>query len=214
MKNEDFDRLKKLCDENGFEMSYDHKDCETFNISTKKDIWQGVEFAYNLYQKIVYKVKSKTETHIICFNGPTIWKTEFDPSTQQAYEEQLKANAFDLYGDIKLGDSFDRLGLKFLDISLPQIIVIGAYVGLKDFVYFKSNDSLEFDGYIIYQKGKWAKKLPKRIEVKLAGLNVLGKSFYFEYEKDGQEKIINIGSIKTGDFLAKQLEKYLNGEIE
>ena len=225
MKNEDFDRLKKLCDENGFEMSYDHKDCETFNISTKKDIWEGVDFVecvlnsesytvgkiYPIDRKFLPKIKTKHDDFLNSYNGHS--PSYLKPSTEQAYVDQLKAKAFELYGEIKIWDRFDRLEFPICSNGpLPQTIIMDSLNCNPSFRYFKSTDSLEFDGYIIYQKGKWAKKAPKRIEVTLFNASLyLDHTLRFEFKVSSLNFDITDNLKKS---ITSHLEKYVNGEIE
>ena len=210
MKNEDFDRLKKLCDENGFEMSYDHKDCETFNISTKKDIWEGVEFAEDLTVSGIVKITPEMG-FIKDSEGTYIFKKLYKPSTEQAYVEQLKAKAFELYGEIKDGDRFDCsvLGLGNSLIIMKQ--------GDCNFEYFKETEDFRKGGFILYRNGKWAKKVPKRIEVEFHRIECSDSGMTLRFNGKGNSFISLTENYKGGDlgrFLAKKLEKYLNGEIE
>ena len=213
MKNEDFDRLKKLCDENGFKVYQTSWANGPVVTLAPKDIWEGVEFAKELTGGGIVKITPEMG-FIKDSEGTYIFKKLYKSSTEQAYKEQLKAKAFELFGEIKEGDRFDRLGFPICDAILPQIIVMDGLGGTQAFVYFKSDDSLEFNGYIIYQNGQWAKKLPKRIKVGLDykstidGINNTGDwcqcTFIFD-KIIGTEKAKELGVI---------IEKYLNGEIE
>jgi len=176
MKNEDFDRLKKLCDENGFNLlNESDKDNDKFFVVTKKkDIWEGVEYVecilnsesytvgkiYPIDRKFLPKIKTKHDDFLNSYNGQGL--SYFKPSTEEAYIDQLKAKAFELYGEIKLGDKFDRSYLEFNDIK--EIKTLNGFDG---FIYYKGKDGMDFNGSCIYKNGQWAKKLPSKIKIDL-----------------------------------------------
>ena len=176
MKNDDFDRLKKLCDENGFNLlNESDKDNDKFFVVTKKkDIWEGVEYVecilnsesytvgkiYPIDRKFLPKIKTKHDDFLNSYNGQGL--SYFKPSTEEAYIDQLKAKAFELYGEIKLGDKFDRSYLEFNDIK--EIKTLNGFDG---FIYYKGKDGMDFNGSCIYKNGQWAKKLPSKIKIDL-----------------------------------------------
>lgn len=227
MKKEDFERLKaKLGDE--FELlNVDHEDNEKYYvIAKKKDIWEGAEFAEYIGEKPAYFTSGKVykifgrdkitfiddvssyPDHNYSHDG---LKKHFKPSTEKAYIEQLKKEAFERFGEINEGDRFDRAGLGY---SEGQIHFIPNSNYEKGFTYYKSDDRLYFDNLVIYKQGKWATKLKERVKVKFDGGNLQSKEFYFEYNELTEKRMREIGCFKVGEFLASKLEAYLNGEIE
>lgn len=203
----DFEKLKILCDANGFELLTESpKDNDKFYVVKKKDEWEVVEFVEGLVVGGVYKIND--------FDNFQRVKKFYKPSTEQAYVDQLKKQAFELYGEIKEGDRFDA-------IFYGNTVTIGKGLG---FYYCKSTDALHFNGWIVYEKGIWAKKLPKRVEVKpkhSRGMNkshdVLTWDYEFEFkinQFDREKFSAEIMHWKVLPFLASQLEKYLNGEVE
>lgn len=191
----------------------------------ERDIWKGVEFAEfigldrpnQFTEGKVYKINAGLgERHFVIDdqnngNGFLNNGINFKPSTEEAYIEQLKDSAFRVFGEINMGDRFDRTGFEFLQQS-PLIIAMGSFKCSRNYAYFKVDDSLALNGVIIYQQGQWAKKLPKRIRVSYD--DDKNTSHYLRYENDARQKIEEIGYKEVGEFLAEQLEKYLNGEIK
>lgn len=123
------------------------------------------------------------------------------PSTESAYIEQLKREAFERYGEIKDGDKFQFYGKGFHSIKLSDN---------PDLDYFKEFDELSLWGFPLYKQGKWAKKQDKRVEVAFdySAKDLDGYSYKFTIENF---KSLNHKDI--GEHLASQLEKYLNNEI-
>jgi hypothetical protein len=214
MKQEDFERLKAVCEKEGFNISsYRESDKNGMLIHIKpKYIWEGVEFVQSISscttQWKTYKVKQITQRSVwieIDDNGSTTTSLLIEkckPSTESAYLEQLKKEAFERLGDIKEGDRFHT------DFDNETFIIDDDY----GFDYKKRTDTLFFSGWSIYTKGQWATKVQKRIEVKFDGGNIQQKAFYFLYGSDAEKKIIDLQNT-IGEFLANQLEKYLNNEI-
>ena len=226
MNNEKLERLKKVLSGTEFET-------EATSIyralAPLKDIWEGVEFvecetdkAFNFKEGKIYRLAQGRDIDgIICiYNecggketpyssfGLGGTKRNFNPSTKEAYVNQLKAKAFELYGDIQNLDRFEE-----------PTSNIDTYRAVDNFVnpewdYVKHDDELFFYSILLYKNGKWAKKLPKRIEVKFDGGNVPDQSFFFIYIGPAREKLKSIGYNETGEFLADQLEKYLNDEVD
>ena len=84
----------------------------TFTATNPKDEWEGVEFAECVLKSLsytvglIYPIKHKTitciETKMDDFNNENSQdKMFFKPSTESAYVEQLKAEAFELFREIK-----------------------------------------------------------------------------------------------------------------
>lgn len=104
MKKEDFERLKTVCQKEGFELrNPDYMDIDKFFvIAKKKDIWEGVEFVQSISptsscttQWKTYKVKQITERSVwieINDHGSTttsFLKEKCKPSTESAYVDQF-----------------------------------------------------------------------------------------------------------------------------
>lgn len=222
MKTEDYERLKKLCDENGFEIispgfyqadfhhivskkKEDTEDkvrsiCDKIikdlndQIDKNKDIWEGVEFYED---PSTGKIKPMTNYVINSLKKGI--RLLIHPSTEKAYVEQLKAKAFELYGEIKEGDKFENPsgGTREVDEKSND-----------QWEYYKGHDQLFFYNVELYCEGKWAKRLPKRIEVesKYSFLESSREDLQCNFELS--QKINDIEGV--GQFLAKQLEEYLN----
>lgn len=208
-------------------------DIGTFIIS-EKDIWEGVEFVECITDRSSNFKKGKIYRRVdeVDFNEPySVWsedsvyedyrkcstygiggnKKHFKPSNESAYVEQLKVEAL----------SKDVLVIGSLDISMMH----GGELEDKStvFKYRKDTDTLYWFGCPIYQSGKWAKKLPERVEVEgisNRGCNTsddkLDWNYSFDFNLKGYDTN-NHGAEKMHcevlPFLASQLEKYLNGEI-
>lgn len=221
MKTEDFERLRKLCDDNGFELVTESpNDNDKFFVVKKKDGWEGVEFVQLIEDSGQFKsgkIFKVLDTHkstfcrkdtyfkVLDLDKEGIWiiKHLFKPSTEQAYVEQLKNECFESFGEIKEGDGF----------QMPNDGIDTHSISYNEFKYIRESDSF-YLGYVkLYQQGKWAKKLPKRIEVELnvSSQNLNGKDAEFKFDLSNEKQI---DLIEAGQFLASQLEKYLNGEIE
>lgn len=192
MKKEDLERLKKVLQGTDFEV----ETYMDFAFVKVNDIWEGVEFCTNKMSGQVIKIQDSERGNISTH--------KYLPSTEQAYVNHLKAKAFELYGEIKDGDRFEEP-----TSNIDTYRVVDNFVNPK-WDYIKHDDELFFYSILLYEKGQWAKKIPKRIEVKFDGGNVSDQSFFFIYDGPAKEKLISIGYIKAGEFLAKQLEEYLN----
>jgi hypothetical protein len=221
MTNENLERLKKLLE--GTEFDVDDSD-SVHALVKSKDPWEGVEFVECITDKANNFRKGKVYRLVPGKNikGPNSIYTEdkksgiygtastlglggtmlcFNPSTEEAYVNQLKDKAFELYGDIKDGDFFE----------FPEQIKCSISLESKDYSsnwnYTKIYDNLRLHGFILYEKGKWAKKLPKRIEVAI--LNIIIEDNYQAFEK-----CKSIGKEAIFDYMSKQLEKLLNDEVD
>jgi len=209
MKSEDLERLKNLLKGTEFEVETTSLD---FAFVAVKD-WEGVEFVEcktdrsDIFKRgKVYRLvpgmdiegrdciydSENTEGSAYGLGGT---KKNFKPSTEQAYFEQLKAKAFELYGEIKDGDLFQDEGCAKFEID---------NAGFK---YKKESDSLYVGRWVIYFKGQWAKKLPKRITISELGIN-------FNNNEAAYKKAMLIGKETVNEYMTKQLEKLLNDEVE
>lgn len=227
MKQDDFERLKAICEKEGFECSDVFSDGRVAIIEKKKDPWEGVEFVECLdyldwgdgkfTKGKIYPVKKISKTTLTLRfddnNNPinASSKKFFKPSTETAYVEQLKKEAFERFGEIKEGDRVDFTNVGFPKQNHKEMELGGGY---PDWKYLKESDKLLFYEWVIYQQGKWAERVNYRVSVEWDGGNIQDKSFYFMYDKKTEEKLIQMSFSKAGEFLASQLEKYLNGEIE
>lgn len=223
MKTEDFQKLQKLCEDNGFELVTESpQENEKFYVVKKKDIWDGVEFCEctesnsELYYKVgrIYKcsVINNELTINRCENNCLLKRIEdfcfeknkgkgfntFKPSTEEAYVEQLIKEAKDRFGEIKEGDVF-------IDTDGDKIRLSDK----TDYRYQKENDTLWIDFVLIYEQGKWANKI-ERVEVKPEGGNIFGPHFYFVINDKGRDKLQKTGAWEACEHLAKCLEEYLN----
>lgn len=225
MKKEDFERLKAVCEKEGFEIESGGKILDRTLICVKpKDIWDGVEFAEfigfddseDFTKNKIYKVNGVLGNRLNicndnsgCKNG---WqKIYFKPSTERAYIEQLKKDAFERFGEIKYGDLFDRSSL----LDFKDTKSIGDCYGFEGFRYYKENDGLDFNGTCIYKQGKWATRVKERVKVYPKDILTMSSPFGFGTEFKfalANRYIKDLDQFK--EFLASQLEKYLNGEIE
>lgn len=215
MKTDEFKKLIDFCEENGFEVNPAQDHC--LLITKKKDIWDNIEYAESLIKSTnqysigrIYKINDVNQFNL---------KNYFKPSTEQAYVEQLKKEAFERFGKIKQGDRFDLTEVGYSsksNISIPDNEI--------GFIYNKNIDLLRFNDVIIYKQGKWAKRLHERVEVE--GYSSNGSqdiniktdwSYNFLFKlKNYHKNRFGAGFMygKALPFLAEQLEKYLNGEVE
>jgi hypothetical protein len=214
MTNKDLERLLEILGDTGFEIK-ENSDGRAW--ITFKDPWEGVEFVdcvdgdgSLISPRKIYKalnnLPGEPSINIRIVDNKlvelSINKKWFKPSTEEAYVNQLKAKAFELYGEIQKGDVFGYYVNTNFEIENTVL------------KYENKIDALCAGNWIIYLKGEWAKKIPKRIEVNFDRGNVYSRIFYFNYSNETIEKMMNIGSSKIGEFLAKQLEKYLNDEVD
>ena len=180
MTNENLERLIKVLDGTQFEIE---NRADGYVWVSLKDPWEGVEFCKSKSSDSIYLVNE-----VDAQNGYT-------PSTEEAYVNQLKAKAFQLYGEIKEGDRFEDL--EGNDFEIYRTV----------FTYSKIENRLYLSSWIIHEEGKWAKKLPKRIEVSI--LNIIIEDNYQAFEK-----CKSIGKEAIFDYMSKQLEKLLNDEVD
>ena len=226
MKQEDIDRLKEICDKEGFQVRARVMDKSVFEI-TVKDPWEGVCFVecvkdtdHKYYFKSkIYRVQyiDNSTLNIYTDNGELMtgisdykkcdYGNVFKPSTEAEYVEQLKKEAFERYGEIKDGDKFQFYGKGFHSIKLSDT---------PDLDYFKEFDELSLWGFPLYKQGKWAKKLQERVEVEVNG-RVWGdssnSSYDFAFHFNVKNGVTKFNMNDCSIFLTEQLEKYLNNEI-
>ena len=195
------------------------KENDKFYVVKKKDIWEGVEFItvkesnYFVTEGVIYPIIEKLENNIFTIrnnqgdNGGLVHVSHAKPSTESAYIEQQKRIAKEKFGEIKEGDRFKR----DFDVTIDEICTIGECKNTLEFKYFKSNDSLEFCGSIIYQQGKWAEKLPKRVKVEFDGFGLTNDGFKAYW------RIAKFETVKDKDdlfeYLSQQLEQYINKQL-
>jgi hypothetical protein len=214
MKTEDYDNLKHLCDANGFELVTESpNENDKFFVVKKKDIWEGVDFCIPNYNsvalKLPYKIVSKENGFIQVYcpysgNGgiAQFMESEVEPSTEQSYIEQLKRIANEKFGEIKEGDRFDRSNMGFV---IPQT-VDKIYSDIKDTHYNKSEDMFFIGDLALYKKGKWATKLPERVDIKWIGTSC--DTIRFEYVPNPNLNLVQLWprmAVSLQDFLKKQL---------
>ena len=221
MNAEDFEELKAICEEKGFDITIESMNEAMISVK-KKDPWAGVEFVIPNHNSPCLKKPYKAVSfkngfvQVYCpYSGDgslsQLQLNEVDPSTEQAYVEQLEEEAFDRFGqDIdtsKIDDSNMNGGRIVFDKNKDS-----------PFLYRKNTDTLYACGVPLYQAGKWAERVKERIEVKLIGYPTwtnnksAGYDFCFHFKTvNGGE---NLETHKAGQFLASMLETYLNGELK
>jgi hypothetical protein len=185
MKSEDFERLKAVCEKEGFDvLNLTHDDNEKYVLVKKaKDKWEGVEFVESIWSGKIFPISQ------INYKPD---KSEFGISTEQAYVDQLKAKAFELYGEIMEGD-------KFIEPTGRKNLFNDTGFGI---VYNKHSDFLYNENLILYRQGKWATRVPEKVKVewKDTSRNYIS----FSYNNSGTNLV------HRGHELAEVLEKYLN----
>lgn len=217
MKKQDIEKLKEICEREGFELKRIEYQTDRFEVS-KKDSWDGVEFARYVYKDgenftngRIYKIREGKSIHDdLAFldesgkpNGycpSNTWK--FQPATEQEYVDQLISEAKELFGEIKEGD-------RFIDPEGDEIVMDEI---TEDFRYEKYSDFLYFNDWVIYESGKWAERVEK-CEVKVHNCyvnsdnNRVAFSFILsDITKMESEEL----PIQVTTYLAQQLENYLN----
>lgn len=201
MKTEDFERLKAVCEKEGFEVGIDPFFNHLFKVK-KKDIWDGVEyFSFNGFHNKI--MNSETDELLYNSKGDSFWKDESKPSTESAYVEQLKKEAFDRFGEIKEGDRF--INTKDSEVGVDYC--------WGEFEYDKTRDLLVYGGCYLYQQGKWATKVKERVKVSSHVIECLRQYINTELSYNQIEHLKGNGTKAKAEFLAQQLEKYLNDEV-
>ena len=197
MKTEDFERLKShLGDE--FTAEYRVEKDKVMVLVTKKDEWEGVEFV-EFNNGSIKKIGSITDFMIYASDGRYGAKTNCKPSTEQAYIEQLKKEAFERFGEIKEGD-------EFVEADGDKWITKRGFkkCGNLEWHYIKENDILFHYALIIYQQGKWAERVKERIFIRWEECD--GNYIKFSYSG-------SVNLIPRMNELSALLEKYLNNEL-
>jgi hypothetical protein len=160
MKAKDLERLKEICDREGFTIITGDvlpKDSILVEVA-KKDIWDGVEFIKSKGTGDIYKIESLTSNGQFNILNGMIGKNAGIPSTEESYVEQLKKEAYIKFGDIDKHTVFDRTNIdKDIVTGSVQLICNGLFG--DEWIYKKENDSLYYYSLLIYRKGKWAKKI-------------------------------------------------------
>lgn len=223
MKASDFKELQEFCEHKGYQLLNESLEDNTkfFVVSKKMDEWEGVEFVKcnfpdsPMLGRIRRLINIDPTSFDICIEGEkrTIWsRYGWEPSTESAYVDQLKAEAFKRFGEIKEGEVFKR---EFVINKENELVATKITADGLVFNYYKEYDALTFGGVGIYENGKWATKLPERIEVENIYRNWSGNpdvgfkfSFKFKIDNGGANVCVN----KAGEFLASALEKFLNNE--
>ena len=235
MKQQDLDRLKQICEKEGFQLIVDiHEDAKIIATIKKKNIWKNVEFAecvnsnsLDYYkQGKVYRVEvvgGKLTVFNADIGGKITGIIDFDysvkknygntfkPSTEEAYVQQLKKEAFERFGEIKVGDKFEADWYdNFHGVSCKES-------NPENWTYAKHADTLYLafpgeGGAPIYWKGKWAKRVVEMIRVEPDGGNVDSGHFYFILSESAKDECKKIGYWEVNKYLAQKLEEYLNNE--
>lgn len=182
MKKEDFERLKAVCEKEGFEIT--GMDSPDIWHITKKDPWDGVEFVLDTFNGNILRVDS-----LKLKPSPMVFKA----STEQAYIAQLEKEAFERFGEIREGDRFDRY---FKNYNGEGTAVSG-----HSTIYFREGDEFHVGGICIYQSGKWATRVKERVRVDPKSADSIRKALHKGFDTDYNE---------FREFLASQLEEYLN----
>lgn len=204
MNKSDFDRLKAVCEKEGFII--DH-----FNglyAIKEKEYLGGVEFC-----RVIKEIGNNCKVGQICkldlLNdlGRNIWIKNncIEPSTESEYIDQLKSDAFKRFGEINEGDRFERPEIK----GAIRIVHKG---DILEWDYIKADDQLFCYNAEIYSQGKWATRLPERVKVEfsdhiaVANCDFHTHSFDFFVHRSAPQ----FDPEKVGEFLAQKLEEYLN----
>ena len=225
MEQTEINRLREICEKEGFRINEINNGISQFFQIDKKDEWEGVEFAEcikhddndcRLTLGKIYKLTKPFNNEypfpvsILENSGnPNSWKKKyFQPSTEQAYKEQLIKEVKIRFGEIIEGDRFDlsNLGLSSnCDISLSYDI-------RNDYYYDKYNDQLYLIGFLLYKQGKWAKKITEpEIKVEYTGWEYQGRL----------DSAVNIGfkvpnnfvmSIRLGELMAEFIKNHIENE--
>lgn len=212
MKTEDFKELHEFCEKKGYQLINESLDDNTkfFVVSKKKDILEGVEFF--LYESRIYKLDYRY-SHYLKDNLSRTFHADFcKPSTEQAYVTQLKKEALERFGEIKGADRFIEPDGKFWELSN-----VFKDSGNPQWDYLKIDDTLCYYSLVIYSKGKWAERVNERVKVYIESYEAESKKPNPEWNPNATFRFISRQEIKldgnVGQFLAKQLEKYLNNKL-
>ena len=231
MKSEDFKELQEFCEQKGYQLLNESLEDNTkfFVVSKKRDEWEGVEFAECLESQVssftlgkIYRVNpngngvDKCDFCIDNKNYPNGFggrnRVFFKPSNESVYKAQLEKMAFEKFGEIKLGDKFERVFSAFNGRLESPFTIDEKYLheGEVGFRYNNSDDMLLFRGFAIYHQGVWATKLPERVKVEPRDCyqEAISGDYYFGFHI--RKEYGEIGVLQQ--FLASALEKFLNNE--
>lgn len=228
-EEDDFTKLKLLCEKEGFELTTESRDeNRKFYVIKKKDIWEGVEYVELLtdvldpvtltktaYAKgAIFKIKEEVEIGFTLTNGLCVRKLDVKPSTEKAYVDQLKDIAFRKYGEIRDGDRFNMTTIN--PSWNPNVDITLDFDGVADnglFTYNKVYDRITLLGFILYQDGKWAERVDIKSKVIYAGtrLSRQDKSVVIDFSfriLNLDLDLVNLHNV--GEHLQSKLEEYLN----
>lgn len=207
MTTQDIEKLKSLCEKEGFELDFISQSTQgamdIFRVE-KKDIWDGVEFAIADYNGIIYKIdrfETSPMKKIWFSHGKFLFPENCKPSTESDYVEQLKAKAKELYGEIKDGDRFDRR-----DLCVGGGVDDAMCDSYKGFNYSKHNDTLYFGKFSIYSEGKWVKKINEPIKANITSFILSNPYSTIVFTTSHR--------IKEGQVDAKEFKNHIEESIE
>lgn len=197
MDKKDFERLKALLEKEGFDMEHYSEGKNTIIVGLK-DPWEGVEFA-----KIgkTHKIKSISKDKIHFDSGNWRYKDKCEPSTEEAYVDQLKKEAFERFGEINKEDRFD-------ESSIYGYYFKSRLAESAEYVYHKCVDILCIGEVTLYRQGQWATKLPKKINVVCSSHDDYNLMHRFDFKTTSRVEITK----ETMDYLANKLEDYINNK--
>lgn len=207
MKQEDRDRFKAMCEREGFEYHLADSDESLMLVYVNaKDPWKDAEFFRHKFNNDYYRVDRVDEQYIYAIDGSVMIKDNCEVISESSYVEQLKKEAFERFVEIKKGDVF-----KSLSTGSTVSVDINVY---GSFFYSKENDAFYIGGTPLYCQGKWAERVKERVEVNYFSYrtNKIDQNTYL-HECIFKSNIEYFGE-DVNIFIATQLEKYLNGEIE
>ena len=165
-------------------------------VLVDKDPFHGVEFVKHRFIGAIFKIGSVIAESL----------ENFEPSTEEAYVDQLKGIARERYGEIKDGDMFD-IGPLFYGIEsqlLERRIVLDE---TGKYSYHSEDDVLSLHGFFLYKQGKWAKKVDKARVVSF--LYNDSDKLSFIVEVDGVDPDSHRVTGFSGN-LKSHIEKYFN----
>lgn len=215
MIEEELRKLNKVLEDNGFDIKSEISE-NVFYIMPK-DEWKGVEFVCILFNNQIKPISHIDNKWIHTKRNTSVRKSESIPSTEEAYVNQLIKNVKERFGDIRDGDRFKREWKEDLEGRTEFVIGDRKYT-FKGFKYYIGSDILRYDGYIIYEGGKWAQKVEqpkvdfitsKSVSDTRSNGKFIGGEYNFTFKLNNVEHK-NLHHI--GEHLAKQIENYLKNE--
>jgi hypothetical protein len=195
--HERIEKLKKQAESEGMKCEVVLSD--TFTATNSKDKWEGVEFAQKNLTDEIRPIIGMDTSWIFTSHGIGMRICESNPSTEQAYIEQLKAKSFELFGEINEGETF-------IDVEKNHPLKIEHI--FSGFVYSKKIDAFCIGGVLIYKQGQWAKRIKDKITVYDADLD-RGLKNNFSFRVHSTEKVTKSKN-EIIEFLSSKLEEYLN----